>query len=126
MKSCCLIQRGHPEDALDYTMTKLFSSSFKRQNESTYHSTVVQTYNPNTKFNKNIINNSLLDFHYNLVKNAFERKKPPLATRQAKNLQNILIRTRFDVIPKPIAPPKMLDSLGTYYIATSALPLQGI
>ena len=55
----CLIQRGHPE-VQDYAMTKLFSPSFKSQNESTDYMNFVQIYNPNTKFKKNI-NNSLND-----------------------------------------------------------------
>ena len=89
-----------------HTMTKLFSPSFRSQNESTDYITFVQTYNPNTKFNKNIINNSLNDFHDNSLKKAFVKKKPLLATKQGKSLQNLLIRTRFVVVPKPIAPTK--------------------
>ena len=65
--------------------------------------------NPNIKFKKNIINNSLNDFHGNSLKKAFEKKKSLLATIQAKSLQNVLIRARFDVVSKPIAPPKILD-----------------
>ena len=102
----CLTQHGHPEEVLDYTMTKLFSPSFRSQNESTDYITFVQTYNPNTKFNKNIINNSLNDFHDNSLKKAFVKKKPLLATKQGKSLQNLLIRTRFVVVPKPIVPTK--------------------
>ena len=105
----CLIHCGHPEEVLDYTMTKVFSSSFKSQNESTDYITFVQTYNPNTKFNKNIINNTLNDFHDNLLKKAFEKKKPLLANKQAKSFQNFLIEGRFDVVPKPIAPQKYIE-----------------
>ena len=50
----CLIQHGHPEKVLDYTMTKLFSPSFKSQNESTDYINFVQTYNPNTKLKKKL------------------------------------------------------------------------
>ena len=42
-----LIQHGHPE-VLDYARTKLFSPSFKSQNESTDYVNFVQIYNPNT------------------------------------------------------------------------------
>ena len=94
----------------DYTITKLFSPSFKSQNESTDYITFVQAYNPNSKFNKNIINNSLNDFRDNSLKKAIEKKKPLLATRQAKCLQN-LVRAQFYVVPKPIAPPK---NIGLY------------
>ena len=99
------MQRGHPEKNLDYTMTNIFPSSFKSQNKSTDYITLFQTYNPITKFN-NIIHNSLNDFHDNCLKNAFENKKLLPATRQAKGLQNLLIRAWFDVVPKLSAPPK--------------------
>ena len=107
----CVIQCGHPEEVLDYTMIKLFSPSFKDQNESTDYITFVQPYNPNTKFNKNIINNILNDFHDNLLKKAFRKKKPLLATRQAKSLQNLVIRARIDAVPKRIAPPKNITTI---------------
>ena len=102
----CLIQLGHPEKVIDYRMTKLFSPSFKSQNKSTDYINFVQTCNPNTRFNKNIINNSLNDFHDNLLEKALEKKKPLLATKQAKSLENLFIRALFDVVPKPIAPLK--------------------
>ena len=92
----------------DYTITKLFSPSFKSQNESSDYITFVQAYNPNSKCNKNIINNSLNDFRDNSLKKAIEKKKPLLATRQAKSLQN-LVRAQFYVVPKPIAPPKNIE-----------------
>ena len=68
----CLIQLGNPEKVLDYTMTKPFSPSFKSQDESTVHINFVQTYNPNSKFNKSIVNNSLNGFHNNSLKRAFK------------------------------------------------------
>ena len=83
----CLIQCGHPEEILDYTMTKIFSPLFKSQNESTDYITFVQTDNPNTKCNKSIIHNSLNDFNdFNSLRKIFENKKPLLATREAKIL----------------------------------------
>lgn len=54
-------------------------------------------------------------------KNAFEKKKPLLVTRQAKSSQNLLIRARFDVVPKPIAPSKNIKRV--FYIATIILTL---
>ena len=48
----------------------------------------------------------LNNFHDNLLKNAFENKKPLVATRQAKYLRNLFIRAQIDVFLKPIAPPK--------------------
>ena len=42
-------------------------------------------------------------------KRHFGKNKLLLVTKQAKSLQNLLIRARFDVVPKPIAPQKMLD-----------------
>ena len=96
-----LIQRGHPEEVLVYTMTILFSPSFKCQNKSSDYITFVQTYNHNTKFNKTIINDSLNDIQDNSLKKAFEMKKPLLATRKANSLQNLLITARFPVVPKP-------------------------
>ena len=105
MKSS-LKQYGHPEEVLDYTLTKLLSPSFKFKIESI---TFVQTYNPNRKFNKNIINNSSNIFLDNSLRKAFENKRPLLATRQAKSLQNLFITARYDVVAKPIALPKNLD-----------------
>ena len=84
------MQRGHPEKNLNYTMTNIFPSSFKRQNKSTDYVTLFQSYNPITKFS-NIIHNSLNDFHDNCLKNAFENKKLLLATREAKGLQIFLL-----------------------------------
>ena len=55
----CLIQRGHPEEVLNFTMSKLFSPTVKNQDESIDIVTFIHTYNPNIKFNKNIINESL-------------------------------------------------------------------
>ena len=49
----------HPKEVLNYKVTKHFLISFKSQNESNDYITFVQTYNPNTNFNKIIINNSL-------------------------------------------------------------------
>ena len=69
--------------------------------------TFAQTYNPTTKFNKNTTNNSLNVFHGNSMKMTFVKKrgkKPLLATRPSKSSQNLLIKARFDIIPKPIAP----------------------
>ena len=117
----CLIQPGHPEEVLDYTMIKLFSRSFKNQNESSDYITFVQTCNPNTKFKKNITNSSLNGFHNNSLKNALEKKKPLLETRQAKSSENLLIGARFDVVPKPIAPSKNIK--GVFYIVTIILTL---
>ena len=117
----CLIQPGHSEEVLDYTMIKLFSRSFKSQNESSDYITFVQTCNPNTKFKKNITNSSLNSFHNHSLKNAFEKKKPLLATRQAKSSENLLIGARFDIVPKPIAPSKNIK--GVFYIVTIILTL---
>ena len=89
-------------------MTKIFSPSLKNQNESSDCITFVQTCNPNTRFNKRIINNSLNDLHDNSLKKAFENKNSLLATRQAKNVENLFIRARFGVVPKPIAPQKIV------------------
>ena len=94
----CLIQWGQPEDVLDGTMTKPFSPSFKSQTELTDYIDFV--------YNKNIINNSLNDFHDNSLKNVFQNKKPLLATCHAKLLQNVLIRTRFGLVSTPRASPK--------------------
>ena len=44
------------------------------------------------------------DFHDNSLKMVFVKKKPLLATRQAKSSENLVIKVRFDVVPKPIAP----------------------
>ena len=60
--------------------------------------------NPNTNFNKNIIYNDLNDFHDNSLKMVFVKKKPLVATRQAKSSQNLVIKVRLDVVRKPIAP----------------------
>ena len=59
----------------------------------------------------------LNNFHDNLLKNAFENKKPLLATRQAKYLRNLFIRAQIDVVLKPIVPPKNIG----LYIATIIL-----
>ena len=79
-----------------------------------------------TKFNKFIINNISNDFHNNSLKKTFEKKKALLVTRQVKSSQNLLIRVRFDVVPKPIAPPKVLDFTTvkikvSFYIDTTIL-----
>ena len=37
----CLIQPSHPEEVLDYTMVKLFSTPFKSKNESSDYVTFV-------------------------------------------------------------------------------------
>ena len=57
-------------------------------------------------YNKNIINNSLNDFHDNSLKNAFQNKKSVLATGYAKLLQDLVIKTRFYLVPKRTALPK--------------------
>lgn len=102
-------------------MTKRFLISFKSQNESNDYITFVQTYNPNLKFNKNIINNSSNIFLDNSLRKAFENKRPLLATRQAKSLQNLLIIGRFDVVPKPVALPK---NVGLYNCQDKSCLLQ--
>ena len=73
MKSC-LIQHGHPEEILHYTMAQLFSPSSKSQNELTDYITFAQTHICNTKFKKNI-NNSLYDCQHNSLKNEFRIKE---------------------------------------------------
>ena len=87
-----LIQHGLPTEVRYYTIIKLFSAPCQSQGESTDYIAFFQTYNPNTRFNKNI-NDILNNFYNNSLKNAFENKKPLLATRQVKSLQNILIRS---------------------------------
>ena len=86
-----IIQHGLPKEVQYYTIIKLFSPSWQSQDESTDYIAVVQTYNPSTRFNKNI-NNILNNFYNNSLKNAFGNKKPLLGTRQVKSLQNILVR----------------------------------
>ena len=44
------------------------------------------------------------DFHDNSLKMVFVKKKPLVATRQAKSSQNLVIKVRLDVVRKPIAP----------------------
>ena len=56
-------------------MAKPFSPSFKSQNKLNEYITFAWTYIPNTKFKKNIINNSLYDFPHNSLKNTFKIKK---------------------------------------------------
>ena len=80
-----------------------------RQNESTEYITYVPNYNAKTKFDKSIINNSLNDFYENSLKTAFVNKSQLPATRQAKSLQSLLTRARFNVVPKPIASPKNVE-----------------
>ena len=99
------IQRGHPEELLEQ-MTKIFSPSFKSQNEQTDYIDFVQTYNPNTKFNKSIIDMNLNDFHGNSIKNAFQNKMPLLATSHTKLSQDLFIKAQFDLVPKSVASPK--------------------
>ena len=100
MKSC-LIQRGHPEEVLNFTMSKLFSPTVKNQDESIDIVTFIHTYNPNVKFNKNIINESLNNFSDRSLKDTFLDKKPLVATRQGKNLQTLLTKARFDLVQRP-------------------------
>ena len=88
MKSC-LIQRGHPEEVLNFTMSKLFSSTVKNQDESIDIVTFIHTYNPNVKFNKNI-NESLNNFSDRFLKDTFLNKKPLVATRQGKKLLKVI------------------------------------
>ena len=88
----CLIQRGHPEEVLNFTMSKLFSPTVKNQDESIDIVTFIHTYNPNVKFNKNIINERLNNFSDRSLKDTFLNKKPLVATRQGKNLQTLLTK----------------------------------
>ena len=97
----CLIQRGHPEEVLNFTMSKLFSPTVKNQDESIDIVTFIHTYNPNVKFNKNIINESLNNFSDRSLKDTFLNKKPLVATRQGKNLQTLLTKARFDLVQRP-------------------------
>ena len=46
------------------------------------------------------------NFPDDYLKKTFINKRPLIATRQAKSLQNLLIIGRFDVVPKPVALPK--------------------
>ena len=58
-------------------------------------------------------------------------KKALLATRQAKSLQNLLVRERFDVVPERMAAPKNIGLYnfehkrlkGVFYIVTIILTL---
>ena len=119
---------GSARRCLRWHNDQLFSPSFESQNELADYTDFVQTYNPDNKFNKNIINNSLNDFHNNSLKNAFQGKKPLLATSHAKLLQNLLFRTRFGLVSTPRASPKVSDFTtakikGAFYITTIMLTL---
>lgn len=50
-------------------------------------------------------NNNLHNFHDNSLNNTFKGKKQLLVPRYARNLRNLLIRARFDLILKPVASP---------------------
>lgn len=50
-----------------------------------------------------------LRFKNLLFKKAFMNKRPLLATRQVKNVRNILIRAQFNVVLKPITPSKNIE-----------------
>lgn len=50
-------------------------------------------------------NNNLHNFHDNSLNNTFKSKKQLLVTRYARNLRNLLIRARFDLILKSVASP---------------------
>ena len=119
---------GSARRCLRWHNDQLFSSSFESQNELADYTDFVQTYNPDNKFNKNIINNSLNDFHDNSLKNAFQGKKPLLGTSHAKLLQNLLFRTRFGLVSTPRPSPKVSDFAtakikGAFYITTIMLTL---
>ena len=66
-----------------------------------------------------------------LLKKVFKKKKPLLATRQAKSLQNLLLGERFNIVPEPIAAPKNIGLYnfqhkrlkGVFYIVTIILTL---
>ena len=60
------------------------------------------------------------------MKKAFENKRPPLASRQEKCSQNLLIRVQFDVIQRLIAPAKNIGlynskKKGAFYTAAIIL-----
>ena len=62
--------------------------------------TFVYTYNPNLRFNKTVIENSLLSLSDPVLQKVYEKKKPLITTRQPPNLKKYLTKAKFELNPK--------------------------
>ena len=94
-----LIQRGHCLDTINNSLCKLYSPSQNKYLEK-MPITFVYTYNPNLRFNKTVIENSLLSLSDPVLQKVYEKKKPLITTRQPPNLKKYLTKAKFELNPK--------------------------
>ena len=61
-------------------------------------------YNPNHQINTNRITNCLEGIQQFPMKQAFQKKKPLVTTRQPANLRRLLVHAKFELSPHPVEP----------------------
>ena len=63
----------------------------------------IYAFNPNARFPKNKMKNSLTECKGKTVKRVFKTKKPFISTRQSNNLQKLHARAKFEKIARTIS-----------------------
>ena len=97
-----LIERNYPPETIDYTFTKCFQPKLDK-NKDLEKIIFTRTFNPNHVINLNKFTRSLENIRSNELKQCFQNKTVQLATRQPKNLRQILTKAEFE--ENPLLPP---------------------
>ena len=97
-----LIRRDFPESVIEETLSKTYSpaQASKIQNPIVFN----HVYNPNHQINTNRIINCLEGIQQVSLKQAFQKKKPLVTTRQPANLRRLLVQAKFELSPHPMEP----------------------
>ena len=80
-----LIERNHPSEIIDYTLTKCFQPKLDK-NKDLEKLIFTRTFNPNHVINLNKVTRSLENIRSDELKQCFQNKTVQLATRQPKIL----------------------------------------
>ena len=97
-----LIRRDFPESVIDETLLKTYSPS--PASKITDPIVFNHVYNPNHQINTNRITNCLEGIQQFPMKQAFQKKKPLVTTRQPANLRRLLVHAKFELSPNPVEP----------------------
>ena len=89
-----LIERNHPPEIIDYTFAKCFQPKLDKTKDLE-KIVFTRTFNPSHVINLNKFTRSVENIRSNELKQCFQTKAVQLATRQPKNLQKKLIKTKF-------------------------------
>ena len=95
-----LIKCDHPENVIDEALSKLFSPH--PAGKDVEKITFIRTFNPCQVPNFHILDKCLNNLNAPSMKKAFENKAPLSATRQARNLRQMLVKARFELIPEVV------------------------